>query len=126
MGARGPTRSKWEGSIEVAALLLDPEEEQDEVNVNKTHKIAFREGTSCTFSWILAAAARGGSVASTLKRHRSRPQNTPGPRVPQPHLVLNFPPASCGRSGCGRPGSPRYFTPRVVTFFANEDLVDLF
>ena len=40
---RGPTQSNSEGSIEVAALLLDPEEEQqDEVKMNKTHKIAFR------------------------------------------------------------------------------------
>merc|ERR1712117_664639 len=39
--ARGPTRSNFEGSIEVAALLLDPDHQQDEAKAEKTHKIAF-------------------------------------------------------------------------------------
>ena len=57
--ARGPTRSNLEGSIEVAALLLDPEEGQDEVKVNKTHKIAFRRRDVLHFLMDFSSCCKG-------------------------------------------------------------------
>ena len=48
-----------EGSIEVAALLLDPEEGQDEVNVNKTHKIAFRRRDVLHFLMDFSSCCKG-------------------------------------------------------------------
>merc|ERR1712039_612127 len=56
--ARVPTRSNFEGSIEVAALLLNPEE-QDEVEVNKTHKIAFRRRDVLHFLMDFSSSCKG-------------------------------------------------------------------
>ena len=43
----------------MAALLLDPEEEQDEVKVNKTHKIAFRRRDVLHFLMDFSSSCKG-------------------------------------------------------------------
>ena len=90
-----PTQSNAppEGSIEVAALLLYPEEEErDEAQVTKTHKIAFK----CKFPLLLGMdlSSRGvpSCIRNCLDTHSpSKPsQNQQGPKKSAASAAFNF------------------------------------